>query len=124
MPQISDTEDGYLLSAAAISAIERVVSRYMRDNQREPARRANYAPFVQGVMWGKLDAALTAGDSATMSIWELNSSDAEADTTANVTVWDVLMATGKQLPSGAKVVVARTGNHWIVIGSDTCPEDQ
>lgn len=124
MPQINENDEGFLLDARTIAAIERVCARYNRENQREPARRANYAPFVQGIMWGKLDEALLAGDSATMSIWELNSSDTEADTSANVDVWDIIMATGKQLPSGAKVIVARMGNHWIAISSDTCPEDQ
>jgi hypothetical protein len=122
MPTINENEDGYLLSAAAITAIERVCARYAQENQREPARRSNYTPFVQGVMWGKLDEDLLAGDTATMSIWDLNSSDTEADTTANVDVWDVLMGTGKKLVTGTKVVVARMGNHWIVISSDDCEE--
>lgn len=63
---------------------------------------------------GKLGGALSAGGSATMSIWYYNGS-AEADTAVNITVYDWLLASGS-IASGKKVVAhwdARSGRYYV-----------
>lgn len=54
-------------------------------------------------LYGKLDAALSAGSSATMSIWWHNGT-VLADTTENVTVYDWLLGSGESIDSATKVI--------------------
>lgn len=77
-------------------------------------------PAADWVVRGKLDGSLSAGGSATMSIWYYNGS-AQADTGANVTVYDWLLASGS-IASGKKVMAfydARDGRYYV--GAAECP---
>ncbi len=69
-------------------------------------------------LFGKLDADLTAGSSATMSIWE---GSTLADSGRNITVHDWFLPTGKKLKSGAKVAAVWNSGKWYVDTTDTCP---
>jgi hypothetical protein len=74
------------------------------------------------VMFGKLDGALSQGDSATMSIWGFDPSDGSfADTTENITVYDWLMKSGSaDIASGKKLVVLKFGDVGVVLEAE-CP---
>ena len=65
---------------------------------------------------GKLDGALAAGGSATLSVWEWNGS-AEADTSEDLTVYDWLMVSGQTIASGAAVTAEMVGGRWYVTGA-------
>lgn len=69
-----------------------------------------------GLLMGVLDGAMSYGGSATMSIWAFNGS-ADADTGANVTVYDWLLSTGQTIASGKRVVAAFVGGRWRVIAA-------
>ena len=86
---------------------------------------ANAAPIWEIVqnpgkprLVGKLDADLTAGSSATMSIWE---GSTLADSGRNVTVYDWFLPTGKKIASGARVAAVWNSGKWYVDTTDTCP---
>lgn len=65
---------------------------------------------------GVLDGALSAGGTATMSIW-----DGGSDTTENITVNDWLLPTGGEVASGANVIVGLVAGEWYVIAAE-CAE--
>ena len=70
---------------------------------------------------GKLDGSLSAGGSATLSIWAWNGT-AEADTGENVTVYDWLLSGSFTLASGAQVTAGwdrRSGRYYVTGGSCT-----
>lgn len=63
---------------------------------------------------GKLDGALTQGSSATMSVWKYNGSSF-TDSSLNMTVYDWMLETGKQIDAGKKVVVTELTHARIPI---------
>ena len=69
-------------------------------------------------LFGRLDGDLSAGSSATMSIWE---GSTLADSGRNVTVYDWFLPTGKKLTYGAKVAAVWNSGKWYVDTTDTCP---
>jgi hypothetical protein len=92
-----------------------------------PAAEANVliwrSPFglwhflADSMLIGKLDAELTAGGSATMSIWT-GAGGSESDSTENVTVYDWLLGSGQTVASGKKVVVAYINGVPYVIAAE------
>lgn len=116
---------GFLLDA---DSIRKLRSLNQSDSLEDKAKRSRPQLPQLNIPWGKwgtLDEDLLAGDSATMSVHDLDDdTHAPSDTGDSQEVYDVLLGTGKQLPSGAIVVALRMGNHFIVIASDTCPEEQ
>jgi hypothetical protein len=68
--------------------------------------------------WGKLDEDLGQGETKTMSVWSDNPLAVQAQ---NVEVTDWLMASGKEIVTGAKLGCINVNGQWIPIVSDTCP---
>ena len=69
------------------------------------------------VRWGKLDADLDYDDTTgvTFSIWELNASNAWADTTVNISnVLPPFELAHAMVPSGVKVAVEQRNGKWFV----------
>lgn len=71
------------------------------------------------VIRGTLDAALTVGSSATMSVWD---GATLADSGRNVTVYDWWLGTGRQLASGTKVSATWHSGKWYLEVSADCDE--
>jgi hypothetical protein len=69
------------------------------------------------VLFGKLDGTLSAGSSATMSIWAGNPL---ADTTQNVTVYDWYLEAAGSLATGTKVKAEMYSGLWYVTTAE-CP---
>lgn len=69
-----------------------------------------------GIVRGKLDGALSAGGSATLSVWAWNGS-AQADTGDNITVYDWLLVSSQTISSGVNVIAAqdaRDGRYYVI----------
>ena len=66
-------------------------------------------------LFGKLDAELTQGGTATMSIWT-DSPLADSGDTEEVTDW--LLGTGDTVASGKKVVATRYHGVWYVTSAE------
>lgn len=71
-----------------------------------------FSPFINSV-FGKLDGTLSAGSTATLSIWA-GPEGSEVDTTANVTIRDWLMKSGDSVASGKKVRADWMGSAWYL----------
>lgn len=69
------------------------------------------------IVLGKMDANLSDGGSATMSIWS-GDAGSETDSTDNVTVNDWLLPSGEQVSSGKKVVARKIGCEYYVIAAE------
>ena len=71
--------------------------------------------------WAKLDGTLSAGGSATASIWNWNGS-ALVDSGNNVTVYDWLLGTGETIASGKKIKIDLhlESQRWYVTSAE-CP---
>lgn len=78
--------------------------------------RAIFQSHTINNIQGKLDGSLSAGGSATCSVWS-----SSADTNINVTVNDFVMS-GESIASGRKVYAAFTGPYWVVTTSGNCGE--
>jgi hypothetical protein len=74
-----------------------------------PAEPRHYA----NVHLGKLDAELSAGGSATVSLWEFTTGATGRDTGRNVTAYDYFLASGS-LDANTKVKVEWIGGRWFV----------
>lgn len=70
---------------------------------------------THGVLFGKLDGALSQGSSATMSIWD---GDPLADTGNNETVYDWYLSTGESIDSGKKVKAELKRGKWYVTAAE------
>lgn len=86
----------------------------MRDSQ---SNRNVMLPFSQ-IHLAKLDAELTAGSTATASIWEFQASGL-GDSNKNELVYDWMLATGESLAAGTKIVIIqhRQSLNWVVIAA-------
>ncbi len=71
-----------------------------------------------GILRGKLDGTLSAGATATMSIWDSHTGSS-ADTGLNITVYDWLLTSGN-VASGKKVIAyyEAVSNHWYVLAAE------
>lgn len=120
MPVEVNEEPGLPVRRDTLEKLERAYNRVMREHVRNgPAQPQDFA--LVWLLKGKLDGDLAFEGSATVSIWEPNSSGVEADSGTNQVAYDWMLTTGHELVSGARVVIAHIGKRWYVIASDTCP---
>jgi hypothetical protein len=80
--------------------------------------------LLPGTQWhlAKLDGALSAGSTATASLWGVSSGSA-ADSGINVTAHDWLLTGGQSLPAGATVVLQQhaQSRRWYVVQALAAP---
>ena len=80
--------------------------------------------LLPGTQWhlGKLDGALAAGGTATVSVWEV-AGGTQADSGINLTAHDWLLTAGETLPTGALVVVQQhaQSRRWYVVQALAAP---
>lgn len=69
-----------------------------------------------GNLWGKLDTTLSAGSSATMSVWE-SDGVTQTDTGDNVTVYDMVLGSGS-IAAGKRVATAVMNGFNVVIAAE------
>jgi len=96
-----------------------VVDQISTNGQQVQLAVVRFAPWLY--CYGKLDGDLAHGGSATASVW-----DTTGDTTFNVTVYDEdFIGSGDEIVTGARVHMnwSTLDEHWILIGSDTCPTE-
>lgn len=80
--------------------------------------------FLQVTAIGKLDGALSASGSQTVSVWYGATATTEADTGENISgVGGFMLPGGTTLASGSKVAIQRSSHSapWYAISSDVCP---
>lgn len=115
--------DGFFFTPGDRGTFNELVKRERaRTFQTVPEKRhqiLNGAPIIAG----KLDGALAAGGSATLSIWELNAGQTDwvnqsADTTRNQTIYAPSVLRTGSLASGkwVEAILKPDGKYWALLG--------
>jgi hypothetical protein len=104
---------GHTLSDRALQRIGQAVKRVEQMPLELGAAGQMAQPPRHEVYLGKLDAALSAGGSAIVSLWEFTTGATGRDTGRNVTAYDYFLASGS-LDANTKVKVEWIGGRWFV----------
>jgi hypothetical protein len=80
---------------------------------------------LPGVQWhfGKLSTTLSAGGSATVEVWQINSTSGDTeDSSCSVTAYDWLLSSGDTLAAGTAVMILQhlQSKRWYVFAA-SCP---
>lgn len=84
------------------------------------SRRWEVIALSVGLKVAVLDGDLAAGGSATASLYTADAGT-ESDSGVNVTVYDFIIPSGKELVSGSKIFVGLVDGFWYLVNTGICP---